>query len=183
VTTVYHCYLFFSLNHLVCTCVLLVLLFLLYRSYNLETPSWSCEWDADNGNIVYCGQNNSILMFDIRMTNRFLHKFPALHHSPIHTLIQTSRSSPTHNNNSDLSSSPLSPSPTSTCLNKLISSNKFGGKGLLSASCAGICYWDISSGSNLVRSKAEQHTGNNNNSDSAPPFCTQLPMEGNNNKL
>jgi len=84
-------------------------------SYSLENPSWSCDWNHDDSNYIYCGQNRCILMFDIRKTDTFVRKLTGLQEQPIHSLLYISSSLST-----------------------------FGQSGIMTGSCSGICFWNAS---------------------------------------
>ncbi|PFX34109.1 E3 ubiquitin-protein ligase RFWD3-like [Stylophora pistillata] len=43
------------------------------QTYNTPAPAWSCAWNEDDTNYIYCGlQNGTCLIFDIRNTDTYL---------------------------------------------------------------------------------------------------------------
>ncbi|KAI8388435.1 uncharacterized protein BYT42DRAFT_560081 [Radiomyces spectabilis] len=64
------------------------------QTYPLEAAGWSCDFDTQDANLVYCGlQNNAVLVFDIRNTRSHLdrlHKPSATGSAPLHSLISSS---------------------------------------------------------------------------------------------
>ncbi|XP_066020492.1 E3 ubiquitin-protein ligase rfwd3.L-like [Pocillopora verrucosa] len=43
------------------------------QTYNTPVPAWSCAWNKDDTNFIYCGlQNGTCLIFDIRNTETYL---------------------------------------------------------------------------------------------------------------
>jgi len=55
-------------------------------SYELETPSFCCEFHPTDPNYFYCGQEKSILMFDKRNTKKFVSRLISPQPVPIFSL-------------------------------------------------------------------------------------------------
>ena len=59
-------------------------------TYQLDQPAWSCCWNYDYGNRLYCGlQNNVVLEFDLRNTSGAVKRFRGSDRAsgpPIHSL-------------------------------------------------------------------------------------------------
>ncbi|KAF8766457.1 E3 ubiquitin-protein ligase RFWD3 like protein [Argiope bruennichi] len=47
------------------------------HTYPLDSDVWSCAWDLDEPTYFYAGtKNGDVYLFDIRMTNRYVHELP-----------------------------------------------------------------------------------------------------------
>ena len=99
-------------------------------SYTLETPSQSCEWNPEDPNYFYCGQNKCILMFDIRKTNTYVQKLLGTQNTPAHSLhyvTPSSSSSTTSSSSSDFN---------------VMSRGKLNAKGLIVGCPTGIWFYN-----------------------------------------
>ncbi|KAL2487336.1 Transducin/WD40 repeat-like superfamily protein [Abeliophyllum distichum] len=85
-------------------------------NYDLPAAAWSCSWDLSNSYYTYAGlQNGMLVQFDMRQTMRPVESMTGLTGNPIHTV---------HSLSAD-------------------SSVGSGIKRVLTASSAGLCYWDF----------------------------------------
>lgn len=64
-----------------------------FNRFQLETPSLSCEWNKQDSNLLFCGQEKCILVFDIRITNKYLQKLIGIHPKPTYSLFYLNNSS------------------------------------------------------------------------------------------
>jgi WD40 repeat protein len=120
-------------------------------TYTLDTPTQACEWNHEDPNYFFCGQNRCILMFDVRKTNTFVSKMNGVHQQPVHSLSCIFETLVSIGDLVDVS--PLAPVNPS-----FVSKTPFNGQGLVSASPAGICFWSPAADNNYQ--------------------CSQIPLEG-----